>query len=298
MILAGAGAVPAATAAGARDAQSGPMIRLAQGGPNTVTIAASPALTVKFVNQLAGSPVSYAYAIKAGPFVFLNGHEAYDFEHGLTPEVEGPAGYRLSGRPPLRREADFILKRMRAILREFGTDLPNAVRVDQFYTMGPAVSAYHLARFAEFGSYIPPSTSIIMERCFTARTNTHTSMIAIVPSPDWTIEKITLPGQAISASGYNPAVVVNDFVFVAGNTASRADGTFAPNVYVAPNRNWGGETAFRRHVHYVIKERLEPSLKAADSALEPRRRPIFGAWRTFRIFSMCGRSISARSCAR
>jgi enamine deaminase RidA (YjgF/YER057c/UK114 family) len=200
--------------------------------------------------------------------VFLNGHEAYDFEHGLTPEVEGPAGYRLSGRPPLRREADFILKRMRAILREFGTDLPNAVRVDQFYTMGPAVSAYHLARFAEFGSYIPPSTSIIMERCFTARTNTHTSMIAIVPSPDWTIEKITLPGQAISASGYNPAVVANDFVFVAGNTASRADGTFAPNVYVAPNRNWGGETAFRRHVHYVVKERLEPSLKAAGSALE------------------------------
>jgi enamine deaminase RidA (YjgF/YER057c/UK114 family) len=93
-------------------------------------------------------------------------------------------------------------------------------------------------------------------------------MIAIVPSPDWTIEKITLPGQAISASGYNPAVVANDFVFVAGNTASRADGTFAPNVYVAPNRNWGGETAFRRHVHYVVKERLEPSLKAAGSALE------------------------------
>jgi hypothetical protein len=51
--------------------------------------------------------------------------------------------------------------------------LPYAVRVDQFYTMGPAVSAYHLARFAEFGTYIPPSTSIIMERCFTARTNIH-----------------------------------------------------------------------------------------------------------------------------
>src|SRR2546430_10171413 len=216
-------------------------------------------LIVKSVDHLAGGATRFAYAVKAGPFIFLNGHEAYDFEHGLAPEVEGPPGYRLSGNPPLRREADYILRRMRAILKELGTDLPNAVRVDQFYTMGPAVSAYHLARFAEFGSYIPPSTSIIMDRCFTPRTNTHTSMIAIVPAPDWTIDKITLPGQAISASGYNPAVVANDFVFVAGNTGATND----PRVGVAPNRNWGGETAFRRQVRYVIKERLEPAPQTA-----------------------------------
>jgi len=37
--------------------------------------------------------------------------------------------------------ADYLLRRMRAILKEFGTDLRNAVRVDQFYTTGPAVSA-------------------------------------------------------------------------------------------------------------------------------------------------------------
>ena len=206
--------------------------------------------------------------MKAGPWIFLNGHEAFDFEHGLAPEVEGPPGHRLSGRPPLRREADYILRRMRSILKEFGSDLPNAVRVDQFYTMGQAVHAYHLARFAEFGGYIPPSTSIIMERCFTARTNTHTSMIAVVPGQGWTIEKITLPDQAISASGYNPAVVVNDFVFVAGNQAFAASGELGPGVAIPSVRNWGGQNAFRRQVHYVIKERLEPSLKAAGSALE------------------------------
>ena len=261
MTLAGAAAMPPVTARQAPAADHG-RIQLAQAGPRAG--AASTALAVKSVERLAGSTTSYAYAVKAGPFVFLNGHEAYDFEHGLAPEVEGPPGYRLTGTPPLRREADYILRRMRSILKEFGTDLPHAVRVDQFYTMGPAVSAYHLARFAEFGSYIPPSTSIITERCFTARTNTHTSMIAIVPSPDWTIDKITLPGQPISASGYNPAVVANDFVFVAGNTGATND----PRVVVPPNRNWGGETAFRRQVHYVIQERLEPSLKAAGSALE------------------------------
>jgi enamine deaminase RidA (YjgF/YER057c/UK114 family) len=35
-----------------------------------------------------------------------------------------------------------------------------------------------------------------------------------------------------------------------------------------PGRNWGGESAFRRQAHYVIRKRLEPSLKAAGSALE------------------------------
>jgi enamine deaminase RidA (YjgF/YER057c/UK114 family) len=244
-----------------------PVLQLAQAAPAAGAAAAS-AVTVKSVERTAGSTTRLAYAVKAGPFVFLNGHEAYDFERGLAPEVEGPPGYPLSGRPPLRREADYILRRMRANLKEFGCDLGNAVRVDQFYTKGAAVSAYHLARFAEFGGYIPPSTSIIMERCFTARTNTHTSMIAIMPQPGWSIEKITLPGQAISASGYNPAVVANDFVFVAGNMGYRADGTLDPAVDVPATRNWGGQTAFRRQVHYCIKERLEPSLKAAGSGLE------------------------------
>jgi enamine deaminase RidA (YjgF/YER057c/UK114 family) len=265
--LAGAVALPAgrAGAAGEVAGASSAPLQLAQA--STVAAAASSGITTKST-RLVGSALDYAYAVKAGPWVFLNGHEAFDFEQGLAPEVEGPVGNRLSGRPPLRREADYLLRRMRGILKELGTDLPNAVRVDQFYTMGPAVSAYHLARFAEFGSYIPPSTSIIMERCFTARTNIHTSMIAVVPGQGYDVDKFTLPGQAISASGYNPAVAANDFVFVAGNMAFRPDGTLDPKVFVGPGHNWGGETAFRRQVHYVITDRLAPSLKAAGSALE------------------------------
>jgi enamine deaminase RidA (YjgF/YER057c/UK114 family) len=239
-------------------------VQLAQAGGSAA--ASSSAIAVKSVERLAGSTLSYAYAVKAGPWIFLNGHEAFDFEKGLTPDVEGPAGYRLSGRPPLRREADFILKRMGRILKEFGAELTHAVRVDQFYTMGPAVSAYHLARFAEFGQFIPPSTSIIMDRCFTARTNTHTSLLAVVPGPGVTVEGIRLPNQPISASGYFPAMVVNDVVFVAGNMALEG-GTLPPDVKIPETARWGGQTGFRRQVHKVIKDRLEPSLKAAGSEL-------------------------------
>lgn len=261
MTLAGAAGTAFLPASGSDAAEpAGDALRLAKD-------TAPRAITVKST-RLAGSAIDYAYAVKAGPWIFLNGHEAYDFANGLAPEVEGPPGSSLRGRPPLRREADYLLHRMRGILKEFGSDLGNAVRVDQYYTRGAAVSAYHLARFAEFGGYIPPSTSIIMERCFTARTNTHTSMIAVAGDPDYRIDKFTLPGQPLSASGYNPAVAAGDFVFVAGNMAFRPDGTLDPNIYVGPERNWGGETAFRRQVHYVIKERLEPSLAAAGSALE------------------------------
>jgi enamine deaminase RidA (YjgF/YER057c/UK114 family) len=266
MTLAGAAALTPAPARAAQLSEPGAAVRVAQ--TSQAAGGGAAALTVKSVDRLAGSATNYAYAIKAGPWIFLTGHEAFDFARGPAPEVEGPPGYPLSGRPPLRREADYILARMRAILNEFGADLPNAVRVDQYYTKGAAVSAYHLARFAEFGSYIPPSTSIIMERCFSAHANIHTSMIAVAPGPDWTIEKVTIPGEAITASGYNPAVVANDFVFVAGNMALQRDGTLDPSVHVAPNRNWGGQTSFRRQVHYIVKQRLEPSLKAAGSGLE------------------------------
>ena len=71
--------------------------------PRCVSPRRASALKVKSV-RVAGSTINYAYAVKAGPWVFLNGHEAFDFERGLAAEVEGPPGNRLSGRPPLRRE--------------------------------------------------------------------------------------------------------------------------------------------------------------------------------------------------
>ena len=138
-------------------------------------------LDVKSVPNLFGTSVSYAYAVKSGPWIFLTGHEAFDFESGFAEEVAGPSGFPLFGRSRSRREGDFILQRMRRILHEFGTDLGNGVRLDQYYPTPAAVDPYHLARHAEFGDYIPSSTSVVMERCFAAETNISTSLIAVMP---------------------------------------------------------------------------------------------------------------------
>src|SRR5215472_7036478 len=91
MTLAGAAALtPAGHAASATQSRSA--TRMAQAGQGAGAGAPTAALTVQAVGDLAGSSTSYAYAIKAGPWIFLTGHEAFDFHRGPAPEVEGPAG--------------------------------------------------------------------------------------------------------------------------------------------------------------------------------------------------------------
>ena len=106
-------------------------------------------LDVKSVDRLLGTPVPYAYAIKAGPWIFLTGHEAYDWETGTSAEVTGPTGFPLHGRQRSRREGDFILRRMRRVLGEFGSDLSHAIRLDQLFAasrLTPSISANRSSR--------------------------------------------------------------------------------------------------------------------------------------------------------
>jgi enamine deaminase RidA (YjgF/YER057c/UK114 family) len=223
---------------------------------------------VRSVENLLGTPVPYAYAVKAGPFVFLTGHEAYDWRTGTADEVAGPPGFPLYGHHRSRREGDFILRRMRRLLGEFGTDLAHSVRLDQYYPNPRAVAAYHLSRHAEFGDYIPPSTSVVMERCFAADATISTSLIAVLPEPGYEIRKIHPPGVASApTSGFVPAVVCNEFVFVAGQMAHNPGAGLDPRVVVPEHSAWAG-TAIRKQTEYLILEKLKPALEAAGSSLE------------------------------
>ena len=223
-------------------------------------------LEVKSVPNLLGSAVSHAYAVKAGPWIFLSGHEAFDFASGIPEEVAGPSGFPLFGRPRSRREGDFILQRMRRILHEFGSDLGNGVRLDQYYPTPAAVDPYHLARHAEFGDYIPPSTSVVMERCFAAETNISTSLIAVMPG--YEIHKIYPPGVGSApSSGFVPAVVCDDFVFVAVQMAHNAGQGLDPHAHVPDHSAWAG-SEIRKQAEFLILEKLKPALEAAGSSLE------------------------------
>ena len=225
-------------------------------------------LEVKAVEHLLGTGVPYAYAVKAGPWIFLTGHEAFDFDAGVTEAVSGPPGFPLFGRQRWRREGDFILQRVRQILQEFGSDLPYGVRLDQFYPTPAAVDPYHLARRAAFGDYIPPSTSVIMESCFGAESGISSSLIAVMPSPESEIRKVYPTGVTASASsGFVPTVVCNDLVFVAGQMASGREHGLDPRAHVPDHSLWAG-TEIRKQTEFIIQERLKPALAAAGSSLE------------------------------
>ena len=225
---------------------------------------------VKAVGNLLGTPVSYAYAVKAGPWIFLDGHEAFDFESGIPEEVAGPAGFPLFGRPRSRREGDFILRRMRGILREFGSDLSHGVRLDQYYPNPRAVAAYHLARHAEFGDYIPPSTSVVMERCFSADTTISSSLVAVVPGAEYEIRKIHPEGVASApTSGFVPTVVCSEFVFVAGQMAHHPGQGLDRRAHIPEHSAWAG-IEIRKQTEFLIREKLKPALDLAKSLLGDR----------------------------
>ena len=103
-------------------------------------------LEVKSIDRLLGTPVSYAYAVKSGPWIFLTGHEAYDWQTGIPDEVAGPPGFPLYGRSRSRREGDFILQRMNRLLREFGSDLPTRCPVHELSIRRAACRAPYRSR--------------------------------------------------------------------------------------------------------------------------------------------------------
>jgi len=224
-------------------------------------------IEIRSVEGLAGTGVPYAYAVKAGQWLFLTGHEAFDFASGLAPEVEGPAGFPSFGAPRLKREAEYILKRMRKLLGEFGSDFRHSVRVDQYYPLFEAVRAYQLARHGEFGDYVPPSTSVLMERLFNASSSISMSMMAVVPHKDYEIGKLYPKEVPVPVgSFFVPAITCNDFVFVAGQMATDENALDPAVRLPSATRNWGGPNAVRRQAEFIIKKRLEPALTAGGSS--------------------------------
>ena len=53
-------------------------------------------MDVRSVENLLGTPVSYAYGVEAEPRLFLSGHEAYDWHtvtwKSISRTVQGPTG--------------------------------------------------------------------------------------------------------------------------------------------------------------------------------------------------------------
>jgi hypothetical protein len=150
--------------------------------------------------------------------------------------VNGPPGFPAYGtHHPSRREAVFVLR--------------------------------HLSRHDNFGDYIPPSTSVVMQRLFSASSTISTSLVAVMPEPGREIRKVYPPGVASApTSGFVPAVVCDEFVFVAGQMAHNLGTGLDPRAAVPDHAAWAG-IPIRRQAEFLIEHKLKPALETAGSAL-------------------------------
>lgn len=213
------------------------------------------------------SESSHAACVKAGPWVFLNGIEAIDYGHGLAADSAASEALPLHGVPKHRREGDAVAARLQTLLTRAGTSFSQTVRLDQYYSTWKAVDPYHRARRATFGEYIAPSTSIVMEELLVAGSDISNSLIAVMPGRGLDPQRVDPPKVAAPVwSGFVPAAVVGDLVFVAGQMARGNDGP-DPRAHVPGHSLWGGYEA-RKQAEYVIDHRLAPALEAAGSSLK------------------------------
>ena len=216
--------------------------------------------------RIPHTDIHYAPAVQAGNWVFLTGIEAVDYNAGLHPDVAANPALPQHGLPKHRREGDFICARFKDLLAKAGTNFANTVRLDQYYPSWKPVDPYHLARRAAFGDYIPPSTSVIMDRLLVEGIDISASLLAVVPGGNRDPQRVATPTVTAPVwSGFVPAVTSGDFVFIAGQMARAADGNADPRAHVPAHSRWGGYE-IRRQTEYLIREKLIPALQAAGSS--------------------------------
>ena len=219
--------------------------------------------------RIGGTDILFAQGIKAGDWLFFTGHEAIDFETGLAPAVVGPAGLPNHGLPRHRREGNFILNRLSGLLKKAGSDLAHGVRLDQYYPDYRAVDGYHLARKANFGAYIPPSTSVLMSELAARGAEINTSLLAVVPGGGRDPQRVSADGVPVPpTSGFAVSVISGDFVFVAGQMAQDDANKFLDPraTRSSPRAVWSG-TEIRQQTEFLITHRLKPAMEAAGSSL-------------------------------
>jgi enamine deaminase RidA (YjgF/YER057c/UK114 family) len=218
--------------------------------------------------NIGGTDICYAQGVRAGAWLFFTGHMATDFEHGLAPGVVGKSGLPLGGTPRFRREGDFIIQRLTALIDGQGGDLRHIVRVDQYYPSAQVVNAYQRARKAVLKDYVPPSTSVLMDELLIQGANMDVSMLAVLPGAGREPRAARIDGVPVPQhSGFIPSLVSGDYVFVAGQMPNNAAMTgLEPAAYRPPNAVWNG-TDIRLQAEFLITSRLKPALEGGGSSL-------------------------------
>ena len=214
--------------------------------------------------------VRYAPGIRAGRWVFATGHKGTaDFTSGMAPRVADAAAPR-HGLPRHKKEAQQVFANLDKVLKAARTDRRNVVRLDQYYSGGQVVPAYHEVRREFFGGHIPPSTSNLHQRFLLPGQSMEVQMIAALPGKGYEVAQHRPKNLPVHAtSGYSPVLTCGDFVFVAGQTAEALkteEGPIDPAARMPAGHLWKG-TPIKLETEFIIERKLKPALAVVGNTL-------------------------------
>lgn len=214
--------------------------------------------------------IRYAPGVRAGRWIFATGHKGTaDFISGMAPEALDAAGPR-HGVPKTKKEARRIFANFDKVLKAGGSDRKHVVRVDQYYTSGPVVPAYHEVRRDFFGGHVPPSTSNLHQKFLLAGQAMEVQLMAAVPAKGFEVAQhrpANLPVHATSS--YSPVLTCGDYVFVAGQTAeafNTEEGPIDPAARLPAGHLWKG-LPIKMETDFIIERKLKPALATVGNAL-------------------------------
>ena len=96
-------------------------------------------------------------AVKAGPYVFLSGQMATDFETGIAKEAQVDSDFPFHS-SPARLEAEYVLKNVEAICQAAGTSVTNLVKRRVHHTDLKDIPKAEAAWTDLLGDGIPPTS--------------------------------------------------------------------------------------------------------------------------------------------
>jgi len=222
-------------------------------------------LVVPDMTASPGPPFKPApHAVTGGPFIFVTGQTAHDFDGGGL-EREATTNPETWYGSPIKLQTAFAIKRCARILKEAGCSLADVVRADVYLT--------HMTDMFEFDQVWrkhfpvdPPALSFMpTSRLAPKSTLVEINMIAILPGQS--IKKQVISAPAPKPQFHCPhAMRAGDFLFISSLCASNGDGEIAAEARVNPATPWFGSSAKRQTSH--ILRQLETICRAAGAGLE------------------------------
>ena len=214
--------------------------------------------------------IRYAPGVRAGRWVFATGHKGTaDFASGMAPEVTDASAPR-HGLPKHKKEARRIFANFAKVLKAGGTDRKHVVRLDQYYTGGQVVPAYHEVRREFFAGRVPPSTSNLHQKFLLAGQDMEVQLMAAVPANGFEVVQHRPKNLPVHAtSGYSPVLTCGDYVFIAGQTAEALkteEGPIDPAARMPAGHLWKG-TPIKLETEFVIERKLKPALASVGNTL-------------------------------